>query len=204
MNYDGLYGVNSINSFIQSCNDNKSVSLGVHVYKVGDPIVFGENNRFSSVVYNNLKGFIRGLEENESTIVFDVELDLSLNESYVLPLGFKNIGKTENGDSIVRFSVDKIVDTDNDGVDIGVPFQVAYAVSIHRAQGLEYDSVKIIISDEVADRISHDVFYTAITRTRKKLQIYWSPEVEQKVLSGFRKDINRKRDANILKSLYSL
>ena len=26
-----------------------------------------------------------------------------------------------------------------------VPFQLAYAVSIHKAQGLEYDSVKVII-----------------------------------------------------------
>lgn len=26
-----------------------------------------------------------------------------------------------------------------------IPFQIAYAVSIHKAQGLEYNSVKIII-----------------------------------------------------------
>ena len=63
-----------------------------------------------------------------------------------------------------------------------VPFQVAYAISIHKAQGLEYDSVKIVISDEVDEQITHNVFYTAITRARKKLKIYWTPEVEKKVL----------------------
>ena len=44
-----------------------------------------------------------------------------------------------------------------------IPFQLAYAVSIHKAQGLEYDSVKIIIPSNNAERITHGIFYTAIT-----------------------------------------
>ena len=50
-----------------------------------------------------------------------------------------------------------------------VPFQVAYAVSIHKAQGLEYDSVKIVITDTNEDDITHSIFYTAVTRTRERL-----------------------------------
>ena len=65
-----------------------------------------------------------------------------------------------------------------------VLFQVADAVSIHKAQGLEYSSVKIIITDEVDELITHSIFYTAITRAQNKLKIYWTPEVEQKVLSS--------------------
>lgn len=64
-----------------------------------------------------------------------------------------------------------------------VPFQVAYAVSIHKAQGLEYDSVKIIIKNETEERITHNIFCTAITRARNKLKVYWSPETEQSILS---------------------
>ena len=63
-----------------------------------------------------------------------------------------------------------------------VPFQIAYAVSIHKAQGLEYDSVKIVITDEVDELISHNIFYTAITRAKNELRIYWTAEVEKKVL----------------------
>ena len=44
-----------------------------------------------------------------------------------------------------------------------IPFQIAYAVSIHKAQGLEYRSVKIIIPSYNAEKISHSIFYTAIT-----------------------------------------
>jgi len=75
-----------------------------------------------------------------------------------------------------------------------VPFQVAYAVSIHKAQGLEYDSVKVVITNESEERISHNVFYTAITRAKKKLKIYWSPEAQNKILSGLEIKFN-KRDA---------
>ena len=72
-----------------------------------------------------------------------------------------------------------------------VPFQIAYAVSIHKAQGLEYNSVKIIITDEVEECITHNIFYTAITRAREKLKIYWTPEVEEKVLNRIKpKDVS--------------
>ena len=56
-----------------------------------------------------------------------------------------------------------------------VPFQVAYATSIHKAQGLEYESVKIVITDANEDDISHNIFYTAITRARKNLKIFVDP-----------------------------
>jgi len=38
-------------------------------------------------------------------------------------------------------------DEDDDSLNTTVPFQVAYAVSMHKTQGLEYDSVKIVITD---------------------------------------------------------
>lgn len=68
-----------------------------------------------------------------------------------------------------------------------IPFQIAYAVSIHKSQGLEYDSVKIVISNEVEELISHNIFYTVITRAKRDLRIYWTPETEEKVLSSLKK-----------------
>ena len=96
------------------------------------------------------------------------------------------IGESEKGNSIVSFAVFQTKDEDED--DDGnvsrtvVPFQIAYAVSIHKAQGLEYTSVKLVITDEVDELITHNIFYTAITRTQNLLKIYWTPEVEAKVL----------------------
>lgn len=53
--------------------------------------------------------------------------------------------------------------------DTVVPFQVAYAVSIHKAQGLEYRSVKIVITNETEERITHNIFYTADANLLKQL-----------------------------------
>ncbi len=204
LNYDGLYGINNINSFMQNNNNNKAIIYGVHTYKIGDPVLFNEKNRFAPIIYNNMKGIIKNIEEDDEVIVFEIEIEASLNELDVYGYDFQLLENTESKNSIIRFSVEKIINTDFDDSNTNMPFQIAYAVSIHKAQGLEYNSVKIIISDEVEERISHNIFYTAITRARKNLLIYWSPEVEHNVLTSVKKEIDRNRDACILKTLYSL
>ncbi|MDD6468128.1 MAG: helicase C-terminal domain-containing protein, partial [Erysipelotrichaceae bacterium] len=106
--------------------------------------------------------------------------------------------------SIVGFYVDKNIDSDEDANQERVlPFQVAYAVSIHKAQGLEYNSVKIVVSSEIEEQVTHNIFYTAITRAKEKLKVYWSPEVMKKVYSGFVED-KSKKDAHILAGKYNL
>ena len=114
----------------------------------------------------------------------------------------KLLESDEEGKSIVKFRVTRKKDSDDDkefADDTDIPFQIAYAVSIHKAQGLEYDSVKVIITEEVDELITHNIFYTAITRSKKHLKIYWSPETQEKVISGF-KLADAKRDASIFKA----
>jgi len=77
---------------------------------------------------------------------------------------------------------------------------VAYAVSIHKAQGLEYNSVKIVITHEVDELITHNIFYTAITRAKNKLMIYWTPEVGNKILGNIKPRCNKK-DVSLLKQI---
>ena len=82
-----------------------------------------------------------------------------------------------------------------------IPFQLAYAVSIHKAQGLEYDSVKIVIPQSNSEKISHGVFYTAITRTKRKLKIYWSSNTMDDIIAGFYEERKSKISLDIIKSL---
>ena len=49
--------------------------------------------------------------------------------------------------------------------------------------------MKIIITKEVDELISHNIFYTAITRAKEKLKIYWTAESQQKILSSFKDDM---------------
>ena len=48
LNYDGLYGINNINRFLQNSNPNPTIVWGINTYKVGDPILFREPLKISS------------------------------------------------------------------------------------------------------------------------------------------------------------
>jgi ATP-dependent exoDNAse (exonuclease V), alpha subunit - helicase superfamily I member len=196
LNYDGLYGINNVNRFLQSGNRGKAVTWGASTYKVGDPVLFGESERFSYVLYNNLKGKIVAIERFADRIQFDVWIDRPVTQFDVDGFDLQYAG-----DSTVRFDVypRRNTDADEDDLNTVVPFQVAYAVSIHKSQGLEYDSVKIVITDANEDDISHGIFYTAITRARESLKIYWTPETQHSVLSKLERVVNKK-DVALLKA----
>ncbi|MCT4597109.1 MAG: ATP-dependent RecD-like DNA helicase [Vallitalea sp.] len=198
LNYDGLYGINNINQFLQINNKNKPVNWGILTYKVGDPILFNESDRFAPVIYNNLKGIIVGINKFQHRIQFDIGVDKVITDMDVVGQDFELVDSLENGNSVIRFTVEKYksTDDDTDDSDTVVPFQVAYAVSIHKAQGLEYNSVKVVIADGVEELITHNIFYTAITRAKNSLKIYWTPETEKEVLENLKHRIN-KRDLSI-------
>ncbi|MGZ0019311.1 ATP-dependent DNA helicase [Nitrosomonas sp. wSCUT-2] len=189
LNYDGLYGINNINRFLQSSSPGAVFTWREFTYKIGDPVLFNETERFRPVIYNNLKGRIVDINHFPDRIQFKVNLDLSLSN---LDIDHDELEWLD--ESTVCFSVyeRETSDEDDDSLNTSVPFQVAYAVSIHKAQGLEYDSVKIVITDANEDDVTHNIFYTAITRARERLRIFWTPETQQKVLQRLHRNANRK------------
>jgi len=158
------------------------------------------------LIYNNLKGRIVGIGLFDDRVQFDVEVDKVINDFDAQWYDFELLDNSDSGNSVIRFDVDRLKTTDEDDDSSSrtiVPFQVAYAVSIHKAQGLEYDSVKVVITDEVEEMITHNIFYTAITRARSELKIYWTPETGNAVLSGLKKRDSRK-DVALLRLKYGL
>ena len=117
--------------------------------------------------------------------------------------GIEFIESVENGTRI-RFTVYEYDENKKEDEDLRlksvVPFQLAYAVSIHKAQGLEYDSVKVIIPSNNAEKITHGIFYTAITRAKTNLKIYWSSETMQDIVKGFATDESKRKSLEIVKS----
>ena len=77
------------------------------------------------------------------------------------------------------------------------------AISIHKAQGLEYNSVKVVVTNEIEEQITHNIFYTAITRACKNLKIYWTPETQHKVLTEM-KPLSCKSDAFVISNKYNI
>lgn len=202
LNYNGLYGLNNINRLLQINNPNKAYDIGIWRFKVGDPILFNDSGRFN-LLYNNLKGEIIDIEDYGEFLQFVINVNQGFSKEQVENCNGLSFIKNDENSTTISFSVNRRLpyssDEESSNDEHILPFQVAYAVSIHKSQGLEYDSVKIVISDETEDRISHNIFYTAITRARSKLKIYWSPEVCNRILSRIR-PTNYTKDYNILKS----
>lgn len=198
LNYDGPYGINNINKYLQANNQNQAYEWGINSYKVGDPVLFNDLNRFYPILYNNLKGKIVNINKSNEKITFDILIDILITDIQAMSIGLEAVDRL-NKKTVIRFSVNANNDDDiEDRKDCVVPFVVAYATSIHKAQGLEYESVKIVLNDEIGDAITQNIFYTAITRSKEKLKIYWTPECMNKVIKNF--SIKNNDDINILRS----
>ena len=194
---------NNINNYFQNANSSKeAVYWQEWSYKEGDPVLFNDTVRFS-LLYNNLKGRIVKIDKESDRISFTVDVDVVLTERDCKREEIELIDNRENSTRI-RFTVYAYNDERNDGDDelrmkSIIPFQLAYAVSIHKAQGLEYDSVKVIIPRSNSERITHGIFYTAITRAKKYLKIYWSSETMTDIVKSFSEDESGWKSLEIVK-----
>ena len=187
---------------MQTDNPNQIYEWGINSYKVGDPVLFNDLNRFYPVLYNNLKGRIVNINKTDEKIFFDILVDIVISDMMASFVGLDIIGR-DTEETTIRFSVNSNYDDDiEDKKDCVVRFAVAYATSIHKSQGLEYESVKVVLNDEIGDVITHNIFYTAITRAKEKLKIYWTPECMNKVVGNF--SIKNNDDINIIKNKISI
>ncbi|MEU4290022.1 ATP-binding domain-containing protein [Kribbella sp. NPDC026596] len=123
-------------------------------------MLFNDSDRFRPVIFNNMKGAIVAIDRAPGRITFDIDLERDVTSGDVTGTDLRWVeGTTAQFDVFERASSDD----DDETVNTLIPFQIAYAVSIHKAQGLEFDSVKVVITDANEERISHNIFYTAIT-----------------------------------------
>lgn len=205
LNYDGKFGLNSINSYFQDANPSRETYYWHEwKYKIGDPILFNESKRFP-MLYNNLKGVIADIQKDSNSIKFVIDIPILLTAINARGTDLKIVSHTDKSTRIC-FSVygnddDQEEDYENARMKAIVPFQLAYAVSIHKAQGLEYSSVKIVIPQSNSEKITHGIFYTAITRTKQKLKIYWSADTMAEVIAGFNKEEKSKISLDFIKDL---
>ena len=184
LNYDGLYGINNLNLILQSKNSGQEFKIGSYIYKINDPVLFTENNKYSKILYNNLKGKITDIQLNDNlaTIYLNVETNINVMNLYEYD-DLELIKVNDDNTSDISLTVETTFNSDDDEmVSKLVPFQVAYAVSIHKAQGLEYDVVKIVIGENCDEKVTFDIFYTAITRATEKLEIYWTSSTQRNVI----------------------
>jgi ATP-dependent exoDNAse (exonuclease V) alpha subunit len=200
LNYDGKFGLNNMNQYFQNANtQSEAFSWAEWIFKIGDRILFLDTKR-SSLLYNNLKGTIVDIVKNDSSIIFTIDIKTYLTEEQCRYETFEYIEITENGTRI-RLEVIAWDDelSEDDRIKTVIPFQIAYAISIHKAQGLEYKSVKVVIPSSNVEKITHSIFYTAITRAKEKLKIFWSAETMEAVVKSFTEEKIEQRTLPLIK-----
>ena len=72
---------------------------------------------------------------------------------------------------------------------------MAYALSVHKSQGSEYDRVVLIVP-KGAEKLGKEVLYTGMTRARKEIDIVG----EKEVISSLLKHSGKKK-SGILRRL---
>ncbi|MGB7362664.1 MAG: exodeoxyribonuclease V subunit alpha [Rhodococcus sp. (in: high G+C Gram-positive bacteria)] len=76
--------------------------------------------------------------------------------------------------------------------------QTVYAMTIHRSQGSQYDTVSVVVPDVTSSLLSRELLYTAITRAKSTVRIIGT---EDAVRAGVRRRVLRasglRRDAAV-------
>lgn len=65
------------------------------------------------------------------------------------------------------------------------PSETAFAVTVHKSQGSEFDRILLILPEQMSDVLSRELLYTAVTRARCAVEIWGMEEV-------FRQTVERR------------
>ncbi|OON93950.1 MAG: AAA family ATPase [Candidatus Epulonipiscioides saccharophilum] len=166
---NGMLGVHELNIALQDALNQSNDNTFEHkkiIYKVGDKVMQTKNNY-------NLSWHIKsksGLLLEEGTGIYNGDIGI-----------IKNIDKCEKCMNVV-FDEKKNVVYSFKNLD---ELDLAYATTIHKAQGSEYPVVIIPLLNVPYMLLSRNLLYTAITRAKKMV-----------IIVGIRDTINRMVDNN--------
>ena len=60
--------------------------------------------------------------------------------------------------------------------------ETAFAMTIHKSQGSEYDTVVVVLPPETSPLIGRELLYTAVTRTTRRLIVVGTTEAVRKAV----------------------
>lgn len=57
------------------------------------------------------------------------------------------------------------------------PSETAFAVTVHKSQGSEFDRVLLVLPDHMSEALCRELLYTAVTRARRSIEIWGTEEI---------------------------
>lgn len=136
---EGSTGVETLNNILREKvnppNPSKTeIKIGYRLFRVGDKVMFTENQKDSNVSNGDI-GIIKRIDLEKRTAVIDLG-----TETFTL----KELSTLEH----------------------------AYAITIHKSQGSEYEIVLLCIFSEAYFMLNKNLLYTGSSRAKKKLLLF--------------------------------
>lgn len=157
----GVAGVINLNKQLRDSINNtvvigEDLKSGEYTFRVGDKVMQNVNNyelewkQFSTIGYECGRGVFNG---DIGYITFINRQDLSFT---------------------IRFDDDKVAEYSFGDIDQIIP---AYAISVHKSQGSEFDAVVITLTKGNFYIMTRNLLYTAVTRAKRMVVIIGTQEV---------------------------
>ena len=210
-----FYGTGSLNLLMQKTFNSKWSSKKLDGIGYYDKVIQFRNRPQSDPAY----AYQSSSGENIKAEIYNGEIGLSMIhglDSYAkdgkqpkykwqgnidrLQVSFS--GKTRKG---LRYNYGKDLGRDSDGKWIKEQkvidnLELAYAISVHKSQGSEFDYVYIVIPHKDSHLLSMELLYTAITRAQKKVTIFLQRDVSTLTsMSHIEKSAVRKINSSVYK-----
>ncbi len=153
----GPYGVEGLNGMVERMLDAKGIVRRGESY-AGRPIMITAND-YNLRLYNGDIG---------------VCLPAGRPESANLPREEAELRATflDAGGTVREFPLSRLP-----------AYETAYATTVHKSQGSEFDTVHFILPDHDSPVLTRELLYTGITRARKRVVLWSSAEILQLAIS---------------------
>ncbi len=161
----GILGYNNLNKIIQETfnpnpvftpNPQSSFICNGIQFKIYDKVIQKKNN-YDLEVFNGDTGYILNIDHEEKTVSVDFS-DYFAGKNRIL----NDIETDNDKNRIVKYYF----------LDVYENIMPAYALSIHKAQGSEFNNVIVLFHQSHFMMLKKNLLYTAITRGKKNVVIF--------------------------------
>lgn len=164
----GVCGITNLNKVLQSYLNPPSVKklehmVGDTIFREGDKVMQTANNY--NLVWTKMNNFIE--EQGEGVFNGDI--------GYIIKIDY------QNGETIVEFEDGRICTYPRTEIS---QLSLAYAITIHKSQGSEFNTVVIPIIAGAPMILTRNLIYTAVTRAKKMVVLVGEKKNLKKMVSN--------------------
>lgn len=178
-----FYGADSINLLMQKALNPGVTNKCLDGIGCWDKVIQIRNRTSSNPIYayknSEGKNIVSDIFNGEIGIAGPHSFDRNTNNSYIERLQVVFSGSTRQG---LKYNYGKDLGKAANGKPIPTQkvednLELAYAISVHKSQGSEFDYVYIVLPHRDSHLLSMELLYTALTRAQKKVTLFIQQDI---------------------------